>query len=181
MRRSQEKHRVRLAVRVRNHLLSNVVGYIALFVFAISGTATALPGTGTIDHDDLQRHVVHRGAIHDGAINSAKVDSSIVTRNRVLYATVKADGTLVRSRSRGAIRVETFFAEYIVQFNRNVRGCAYLAITGDPGATANRGQNDGIANASWSPFVGATDEVFVRTRDVDGNPEPKGFYLAVLC
>ena len=37
---------------IRNHLRSNVVGYLALFV-ALSGTAVALPATNTVFSDDI--------------------------------------------------------------------------------------------------------------------------------
>jgi hypothetical protein len=47
---------------------------LALFV-ALSGTATALSGRNNVDHNDLQRHVVHTGKIHNGAVNSKKVDN----------------------------------------------------------------------------------------------------------
>jgi hypothetical protein len=42
-----------MSKRIRAHLRSNVVGYIALFCFAMSGTAAALPGTDTVDSGDI--------------------------------------------------------------------------------------------------------------------------------
>lgn len=68
-----------LSRALRAHFRSNIVGYIALFALILGGTAQALPGRGVVDHDDLQRHVVHLGNIHDGTINSAKVARDSLT------------------------------------------------------------------------------------------------------
>jgi hypothetical protein len=42
-----------LSRHVRAHIRSNVVGYIALFAFAMAGTAQALSGTNTVDSGDI--------------------------------------------------------------------------------------------------------------------------------
>lgn len=49
-----------------------VISMLALFV-SLSGSAVALSGQDNIDHNDLQRHVVHRGKIHSQAVNTNKV------------------------------------------------------------------------------------------------------------
>ena len=40
-------------MRFREHIRSNVIGYIALFAFAMSGTASALDGSDTVFSDDI--------------------------------------------------------------------------------------------------------------------------------
>ena len=58
---------------VRNHLRSNVVGYLALFV-ALSGTAVALPATGTVFSDDIVNGEVRSKDISDtNGVRSADV------------------------------------------------------------------------------------------------------------
>jgi hypothetical protein len=42
------------------HFRSNVVGYIALFCFAITGTAYALPGTNSVNSGDIKNRQVKR-------------------------------------------------------------------------------------------------------------------------
>ncbi len=49
-----------------------VVAFIALLA-ALSGTAVALPGKGTVDSGDLKRGAVKRSDIARNAVNSAKV------------------------------------------------------------------------------------------------------------
>ena len=58
---------------VRNHLRSNIVGYLALFV-ALSGTAVALPATGTVFSDDIVNGEVRSKDISDtNGVRSADV------------------------------------------------------------------------------------------------------------
>ena len=58
---------------LRNHLRSNVVGYLALFV-ALSGTAVALPATGTVFSDDIVNGEVRSKDISDtNGVRSADV------------------------------------------------------------------------------------------------------------
>ena len=92
-----------MSTRIRAHIRSNVVGYIALF-FALSGTAVALPLSGTVDHDDLQAHVVHTDKIHDGAVNSAKVLNSSLTGDDVLNSSLTGADVLNNSLTFQDIR-----------------------------------------------------------------------------
>ncbi len=58
---------------IRNHLRSNVVGYLALFV-ALSGTAVALPATNTVFSDDIVNGQVKSKDISDSnGVRSADV------------------------------------------------------------------------------------------------------------
>ena len=71
----------------------------AALVVALSGSASSLPGTGTVQHDDLGPHVVHRNNIHDNAVNGAKVDES--TLGKVPNA-AKVNGMTLRKFSYSA-------------------------------------------------------------------------------
>ena len=58
---------------IRNHLRSNIVGYLALFV-ALSGTAIALPATNTVFSDDIVNGEVRSKDISDSnGVRSADV------------------------------------------------------------------------------------------------------------
>ena len=58
---------------VRNHLRSNIVGYLALFV-ALSGTAVALPATDTVFSDDIVDGEVRTEDISDtNGVRSADI------------------------------------------------------------------------------------------------------------
>lgn len=91
--------------RVRDHIRSNVVGYIALLAVALGGTAQALPGRGVIDHDDLQRHVVHGPNIHDGAVGPAKLRLNAVRPRHITDGGIRTRhlaATIERLPSAGA-------------------------------------------------------------------------------
>lgn len=67
------------SARVREHIRSNVVGYIALFCFVIGGTAGALPGKNKVDSGDIKAGQVKSSDIGISAVDSSKVlDNSIV-------------------------------------------------------------------------------------------------------
>ena len=67
-----------LSERIRRHLQSHVVGYLALFV-ALSGTALALPGTKQVKPNDLANGAVKGRAIAAGAVSTAKVRDDAIT------------------------------------------------------------------------------------------------------
>ena len=57
---------------MRDHIRSNVVGYLALFV-ALSGTAAALPRTNTVDSRDIINKQVKSADIGSGQVQSVDV------------------------------------------------------------------------------------------------------------
>ncbi len=59
--------------RIRAHLRSNVVGYIALFCFAMSGSAMALDGTNTVFSDDIVNGEVSAADIGTGELTSGDI------------------------------------------------------------------------------------------------------------
>jgi hypothetical protein len=71
-----------LSSRIRAHIRSNVVGYIALFV-ALSGTAAALPGSNTVTSGDIRPNAVKTGDIKDGAVTNPKLADGAVTSGKI--------------------------------------------------------------------------------------------------
>ena len=73
---------------VSNHIRSNIVGYVALFV-ALSASAYALPGSNTVNSGDIVNNQVRSADIGDGqvatadlangSVNSAKVANNSLT------------------------------------------------------------------------------------------------------
>ena len=57
--------------RIRDHVRSNLVGYIALVL--ISGTAVALPGKNTVFSDDIVNGEVKKSDVDRNAITSGKI------------------------------------------------------------------------------------------------------------
>jgi hypothetical protein len=64
--------------RLRVHLRSNVIGYVALFC-AFTGSAIALPGKNTVRSDDIVNGQVKRADVRKNAVNGAKVADNSLT------------------------------------------------------------------------------------------------------
>jgi hypothetical protein len=76
-----------MSKRISEHIRTNVVGYIALFCFAIGGTASAVDGplagqnqvgsadviNGEIQEPDIAAGAVRAGEIQDGAVGGAEI------------------------------------------------------------------------------------------------------------
>jgi hypothetical protein len=69
---------------VREHIRQNVVGYIALFCFAIGGTAIALPGKNKVDSGDIKAKNVKTSDLADGAVTNPKLGADAVDSSKVL-------------------------------------------------------------------------------------------------
>ncbi len=76
-----------MGTRIRNHVRSNVVGYIAIFLFAMSGTAVALDGSNTVFSDDIV----------DGQVKSVDIGNHQVKGIDVRDATLTGDDLLNQS------------------------------------------------------------------------------------
>lgn len=86
-----------MAMKVSDHIRTNVVGYVAVF-FGMTGTAVALPGTNTVDSGDiingevktpdLVTDAVTTGKIRNGNVRPADLAADSVNAGKV------ADGSL---------------------------------------------------------------------------------------
>jgi hypothetical protein len=74
--------------RLGDHLRSNVVAYVALFV-ALGGTAAALPGSNSVKSNDLARGAVKAKALADAAVSNPKLRTGAVSSAKI------ADGSVV--------------------------------------------------------------------------------------
>ncbi len=83
---------------IGDHLRSNVVGYIAIFLFASGGTAFALAGTNTVFTDDIVNGEVRTADIQEDAINGNKIHDDSTASRHVVDNTLQSedvlDGTL---------------------------------------------------------------------------------------
>jgi len=86
---------------------SLLISIVAVFI-ALSGSAVALSGKNRVDHNDLQKHVVHRGKIHNQAVNSAKVqDDSLgavdLAADSVGSSEIQTNGVTAAEINMGAV------------------------------------------------------------------------------
>ena len=87
--------------RIRAHLRSNVVGYIALFCFAMSGTASALDGINTVFSDDIVNGEVKAADIGTGELTSGDILNGTIDRQDLANGAV---GGRTSSPARSARR-----------------------------------------------------------------------------
>ena len=76
-----------MATRIRGHLRSNVIGYIALFCFGIGGTAFAVdgpnPGTNTVGSEDIINQEIRSADIADGRVTAFDIAANHITKHHV--------------------------------------------------------------------------------------------------
>jgi hypothetical protein len=68
--------------RIRGHLRSNVVAYLALF-FALSGTAVALDGSNTVFSDDIVNGEVSSPDVKDGSLGAVDIREASIGTNKI--------------------------------------------------------------------------------------------------
>jgi hypothetical protein len=168
---------------------------VAALVMSLGGSAYALVITGksirnnsvtgkdirnrSLTGSDLRANKVGGGAIKEsslGLVPAAVAAGSAAGLN--LWAVVNNDGLLVRGRGQAAGDPvgRTNTGIYHVIFNRDVRGCAYLATLGNPGTG---GPPAGEVSVASHPAN--VNAVRVRTANPNGAVADRPFQLAVTC
>jgi hypothetical protein len=79
-----------MSKRISDHLRTNVVGYIALFLFATSGTALALAGSNTVFSDDIVNQEVKTDDIENGGVGIADLGVNSVGSGELNDGSVKS-------------------------------------------------------------------------------------------
>ena len=172
-----------------------IVAIVAL-VMSLGGSAYALVITGksirnnTVTGKDIRSHslrghdlradTVGGGAIREsslGPVPAAGVATSSAGLN--LWAVVNGNGVLVRGRGQAAgdPAAKTGEGIYHVIFNRDVRGCGYLATVGSP--TVDAVPPGGQVHVASHPTN--VNAVRVRTANDTGTSLDRPFHLAVTC
>jgi hypothetical protein len=103
-----------------------------------------------------------------------------------LWAVIRSDGTIARQSGAvaGAFRFSTA-GQFLVTFNRDVRGCAYQATVGTSAnsmASWSSQSPPGHAAAAFAGgFSGNPADVTVETFDAAGNFVAQDFHVVVFC
>lgn len=172
-----------------------IVAIVAL-VMSLGGSAYALVITGksirnnTVTGKDIRTHSlrgqdiradsVGGGAIRESTLGQVPTAALASSAGGLGYwAVVNGNGVLVRGKglAAGDPAARTGEGIYHVIFNRDVRGCAYLATVGSPTVDAVP-PNGQVHVASHPTNVNA---VRVRTTNDAGVALNRSFHLAVIC
>jgi hypothetical protein len=165
-----------------------IVALVALF-FSVGGSAYGLIITGrsiknnTVTGGDIKDHsLASRDLKHNSlgpaAIAESKlgiVPSAGTAQGVFRQAVVTAAGLLARQRGVSSA-TRTGQGRYQVIFDRDVRGCAYIASIGDAGGAAPP------AGLVETAALGSNvNGVSLRTQNSDGTPNDRPFHLIVSC
>ena len=105
-----------------------------------------------------------------------RADNRYVNTKEFLWAVVETDGTLVRG-SRVVSAANFAGSQYEVIFNRDVTGCAFIAVIGSPGSAVFPAPGGAeVAGRSGKP-----NGVAIQTFNSAGAPAQRPFHLQVLC
>jgi hypothetical protein len=80
------------------HLRGNVVGYVAIFLFAMSAPAIALPGSNTVFTDDIVN-----GEVQSGDIGTNEVTSADIANGTVATQDIATDGVTTADILNGEV------------------------------------------------------------------------------
>lgn len=164
------------------------IALVALF-FSLTGASYGLIITGrsikngTVTGADIRNHsLASRDMKHNSLGGAAILESKLgpvpasgTAEGMARQAVVTGAGVLARGRGvTSATRVAE--GRYQVIFNRDVRGCAYLASIGDAGAAA-----PAAGLVETSQLATNVNGVALRTQNSDGTPRDRPFHLLVSC
>lgn len=165
-----------------------VVACIALFV-AMGGVSYGL-ATGSISSREIRNNTIRgkdvrnksltgkdvkRDSIGGLSINESRLGLVPLSEAISHSAVVTAGGAFRRGRGvSSAARTGT--GRYQVIFNRDVRGCVYVATVGDPSAAA-PGHGTAVVASLGTNVAG----VVVRTFNEQGALANRSFHLVVSC
>ena len=166
-----------------------VIACLALFI-SLGGVSYGL-ATGVISGREIKNRTITGKDIRDRSLrgNKAGADSfgaeaiKESTLGTVPFAAgvenaavVNEAGALVRGRGTAA-STRTGVGRYAVIFNRDVRGCFYVASVGDEGAA---GPGGGVATVAG--LNTNANAVAVRTsNNQSSEPQNRSFHLIVTC
>jgi len=126
---------------------------------------------GTIRAQEVKRDGLGGGAIKESTLGTVPFAAGVENA-----AVVSPAGVIVRGRGTNT-GLRTGEGRYTVTFNRDVRGCFYVATVGDEGTA---GTGSGTASVASNPVN--PNSVDVRTANAANNQvQNSSFHLIVTC
>jgi hypothetical protein len=176
-----------MSKRIHAHVRSNVVGYIALFCFAIGGTAFAidgpLPGVNQVGSEDIingevQTADLGQAGVTVGKLASESVNSAKVVNGSLTGTDIAGDGIGAFDINDNAFRTEDIRAQF-TGFGK-AYGIPANAIQGDEISDATVTRADLNAEAEGpAGFQKADDDTGIICNDMCAEGSitlPAGFY-----
>lgn len=146
---------------------------------SVAGNTTRVVGLNAdlldgLNSTKLQRKVSSRCG-RGGTIASIHASGSAVCGPSVMWAVVKANGTLARG-TRGASAKPITTGTYQVDFGVDIRHCSYVGNVGDPGTASSA-----LGFVTTATRVKNAHAVFVQTWNTGFKAASQPFQLVVVC
>lgn len=130
---------------------------------------------GTLRGNEAKRDGFGGGAIKESSLS--QVPNAATAEGVSRFAVVADNGTAARARGATASRRgPAGSGQYQVDFDRDIRGCAYNATVGDPGTGG-----PGTGQVAVGQLATNGNTVRVVTRNAAGEPADRSFHLTVNC
>jgi hypothetical protein len=163
--------------RILNHIKSNAIAYLALFV-ALGGTGYAAVNlrAGSVGSRQLRNGAVTNKKIANGSVTPRKLNGNDITGSVAMWARISSSGTVVASKPQAQILGwAPQDAAGKISWGRGIPlGCWSLATVDGPSA-------DGFANVATLSDPHPPAYVVVRTFNSSGRPTPEPVNVAVIC
>ena len=174
--------------RLRRPSPATAIALVALF-FSLTGASYGLIITGhsikngTVTGADIRNHSLASRDLKHNSLGGAAIAESKLgivpsagsAEGLGRQAVVTGAGLLARGRGvTSATRAGE--GRYQVIFNRDVRGCTYIASIGDAGAAA-----PAAGLVETSQLATNVNGVSLRTQNSNGAPTDRPFHLIVVC
>jgi hypothetical protein len=130
---------------------------------------------GTLRGQEAKRDGFGGGAIKESTLG--QVPNAATAEGVSRFAVVASNGAAARARgATAARRGAPDSGQYQVDFDRDIRGCAYNATLGDAGTGG-----PGSGQIAVGQLVTNANTVRVVTRNNAGEPADRSFHLTVNC
>ncbi len=129
---------------------------------------------GSYPNPSIADNAVNSGKVADDSLGGADIDEAGVLE--VMFADVNGVGAVVRTNA-GATSSVNSTGNYVVDFNRELSNCSWIAGLGLSGFGGN--EPPGTIEATGAELT--TDSVYVNTTDLAGANSARAFHVWVTC
>jgi hypothetical protein len=146
---------------------------------SVSGNTTKVPGLNADLLDGLSSNRLQRKVSSNcgrgGTVATIHVSGYAICGPTVLWAVVKANGTLARG-TKGTVAKPITTGTYQVDFGVDIRNCSYVGSVGDPSTAA-----AGLGFVTTATRLKNPQAVFVETWNTSFKASSQPFHLVVAC
>ncbi len=139
-------------MRIRNHIRSNIIGYVALF-FAFTASAVALPGTNTVFTDDITNGEVRTADLQEDSVNGNKLRDDSTASRHVVDNSLRTDDILDESLAAADLAPDSVGSSEVIDESLSTSDL------GTGSVAASEIVDDSVGSAEIAPGIVGADEL----------------------